>query len=147
MSLTVDRRPTASSLPATGEPSSASCRRRRRILASCSLIVVGLAVFATNFPSRFLFLGQGYVGGVVPTQLFVLAITVVAMWWSLHRTAYGRTLYAIGHAPEGARYAGIRVNRRLATVYVLSGLASSVAAVIYVAHLGQAKSDAARSGR
>src|SRR5205807_9657018 len=41
-----------------------------------------------------------------------------------------------------ARYAGIHVARRLAFVYLLSGLVSSLAAIIYVAHLGQAKSDA-----
>src|SRR5205823_4399281 len=46
---------------------------------------------------------------------------------------------------EGARYAGIHVGRRLAFVYVLSGLVSSIAAIIYVAHLGQAKSDAGTS--
>src|SRR5208283_3516019 len=34
------------------------------------------------------------------------------------------------------------VERRLALVYVLSGLVASVAAVVYVAHLGQAKADA-----
>src|SRR5207247_3121277 len=50
--------------------------------------------------------------------------------------------YAIGFTGAGARYAGIPVYRRLALVYVLSGLASSVAGVIYTAHLGQAKSDA-----
>ena len=44
--------------------------------------------------------------------------------------------------PEGARYAGIPVTRRLSAVYIVSGLAASLAAVIYVAHLGQAKSDA-----
>jgi rhamnose transport system permease protein len=54
----------------------------------------------------------------------------------------GRALYAIGHSPEGARFAGIPVARRLNAVYVLSGFASAIAAVIYVAHLGQAKSDA-----
>ena len=56
--------------------------------------------------------------------------------------ASGRALYAIGHSPEGARYAGIPVARRLSAVYILSGFAASLAAVIYVAHLGQAKSDA-----
>jgi len=96
----------------------------------------------SGWPASFLFLGQGYVGQVVPTQLFVLAIAVAASWWCLQRTAFGRTLYAIGHAAEGARYAGIPVGRRVAAVYVVSGLLSSVAAVIYVAHLGQAKSDA-----
>src|SRR5881394_2111742 len=42
----------------------------------------------------------------------------------------------------GARYAGIPVRRRIALVYVLSGVVASVAAIVYVAHLGQAKSDA-----
>ena len=96
----------------------------------------------SGFPSSFLFLGQGYAGGVVPTQLFVLLAAIGGSGWWLHRTGYGRSLYAIGYSAEGARYAGIPVARRLAFVYVLSGLAASLAAVIYVAHLGQAKSDA-----
>ncbi len=96
----------------------------------------------SGFPSRFLFLGQGYVGGVIPTQLFILVAAVFLCGWWLHRTAAGRGLYAIGFSAAGARYAGIPVARRLAFVYVLSGLASSLAAIIYVAHLGQAKSDA-----
>ena len=96
----------------------------------------------SGFPAGFLFLGQGYVGGIVPAQLFVLLAALAGYAWWLHRTSYGRSLYAIGFSPEGARYAGIPVARRLALVYVLSGLAASIAAVIYVAHLGQAKSDA-----
>lgn len=96
----------------------------------------------SGFSSGFLFLGQGYVGGAVPTQLFVLIAATAACAWWLHRTSFGRSLYAIGFSPEGARYAGIPVARRLDVVYVLSGLAAAVAAIIYVAHLGQAKSDA-----
>jgi len=96
----------------------------------------------SGFPGSFLHLGQGYVGGAVPTQLFIFVAAAIAAAWWLHRTGFGRALYAIGHSAEGARYAGIPVSKRLATVYVLSGLAASLAAVIYVAHLGQAKSDA-----
>jgi rhamnose transport system substrate-binding protein/rhamnose transport system permease protein len=96
----------------------------------------------SGFSPSFLFLGQGYVGGVIPTQLLVLVVAIVGFAWWLHRTAFGRSLYAIGHSAEGARYAGINVNRKLFLVYLLSGLAASVSAVIYVAHLGQAKSDA-----
>ena len=96
----------------------------------------------SGFSSRFLFLGQGYVGGIVPAQLFVLIAAIAGFGWWLHRTIYGRSLYAIGFSAEGARYAGINVARRLAFVYLLSGLISSLAAIIYVAHLGQAKSDA-----
>ena len=49
---------------------------------------------------------------------------------------------AIGFSPEGARYAGLPVERLVGLVYVLSGLVASLAAIIYVAHLGQAKADA-----
>jgi rhamnose transport system permease protein len=96
----------------------------------------------SGFPATFLFLGQGYVGGVLPTQILVLAIAIVFLVWQLHRTAPGRSLYAIGFSADGARYAGLPVARRVAVVYLGSGFAASVAAVIYVAHLGQAKSDA-----
>ncbi|MEO8563546.1 MAG: substrate-binding domain-containing protein [bacterium] len=104
--------------------------------------VTGGVQHYSGFPASFLQLGQGYVGGVVPTQLFVLAAATVGAAWWLHRTGVGRALYAIGHSPEGARFAGIPVAKRLNAVYVLSGFAASLAAVIYVAHLGQAKSDA-----
>ncbi|HEU4930936.1 MAG TPA: substrate-binding domain-containing protein [Pyrinomonadaceae bacterium] len=96
----------------------------------------------SSFPSGFLFLGQGYIGGIFPTQLILLLLAVAGCAWVLHRTAFGRSLYAIGHSPDGARYAGIDVGRKLFVVYLFSGLAASVSAVIYVAHLGQAKSDA-----
>jgi rhamnose transport system permease protein len=96
----------------------------------------------THFPESFLYLGQGYVAGVVPVQLPILVLVGLAFWAFLHRTVYGRAVIAIGFAPEGARYAGIPVERRVFLVYLLSGLVASLAAVVYVAHLGQAKADA-----
>ena len=42
----------------------------------------------------------------------------------------------------GTRYAGIPVDRRVALVYILSGVFSALAALIYVARVGQAKADA-----
>jgi rhamnose transport system permease protein len=96
----------------------------------------------SGFPQQFLFLGQGYVGGVIPTQAFVLILAIAGCAWWLHRTGFGRSLYAIGYQAEGARYAGIPVEGRLSIVYILSGFLSSLGGLIYVAHLGQAKSDA-----
>jgi rhamnose transport system permease protein len=100
------------------------------------------AVNYSGFPSGFLFLGQGYLGGVIPAQLPLFILVFGAYVLLLHRSVIGRALYTIGFSPAGARYAGIDVARRIGLVYVLSGLVSSLAAVIYVAHLGQARSDA-----
>jgi len=117
-------------------------------LGSMSLfrgIAEGITKGAENysgFPAGFLRLGQGYIGGVVPVQFSFLLAAIGAYWILLHRSAIGRTLYAVGFSPGGARYAGIPVQRRVALLYFLSGAVASVAAIIYVAHLGQAKSDA-----
>jgi rhamnose transport system substrate-binding protein/rhamnose transport system permease protein len=117
-------------------------------LGSLSLfrgIAEGITKGAENysgFPAGFLRLGQGYIGGVVPVQFSVLLVALAGYWILLHRSAIGRTLYVVGFSPGGARYAGIPVQRRVALLYFLSGAVSSVAAIIYVAHLGQAKSDA-----
>jgi rhamnose transport system substrate-binding protein len=96
----------------------------------------------SGFPASFLWLGQGYLGGVVPVQFPIFLIALAAYAILLHRSAIGRTLYAIGFSPSGARYAGVPVKRRLAMLYFLSGAVASLASIIYVAHLGQAKSDA-----
>jgi rhamnose transport system substrate-binding protein/rhamnose transport system permease protein len=104
--------------------------------------VTHAAVNYTGFPRSFLLLGQGYIGGVIPAQLPIFVLVFLGYWLLLHRSVLGRALYAIGFTAAGARYAGIPVGRRVGLVYVLAGVVSSVAAIIYVAHLGQAKSDA-----
>lgn len=96
----------------------------------------------TNFPPGFTYLGQGYLLGGVPAQLPIFVVVAIFFWLFLERSVIGRTLYAIGFSPEGARHAGIPVSQRIGLVYVLSGVVASLAAIIYVAHLGQAKADA-----
>ncbi len=96
----------------------------------------------TDFPGGFLFLGQGYLPGGIPTQLPVFLVVAVGFWTLLRRSTIGRALVAIGYSPEGARHAGLAVGRWVGLTYVLSGLVASLAAVIYVSHLGQAKADA-----
>lgn len=104
--------------------------------------ITGGVVNYTDFSASFLFFGQGYWLGFLPPQMLVLIAAAAFYFLLLHRTVIGRSLHAIGFSAEGARFAGIPVARRIALAYVLSGLAASLAAVIYVAHLGQAKSDA-----
>jgi rhamnose transport system substrate-binding protein/rhamnose transport system permease protein len=100
------------------------------------------AVNYTGFPASFLFLGQGYLWGVIPAQMPIFLLVCTAYAILLRRSIIGRALYTIGFTAAGARYAGIPVARRVGLVYLLSGIVSSLAAIMYVAHLGQAKSDA-----
>jgi rhamnose transport system substrate-binding protein len=100
------------------------------------------AVNYSGFPRGWLFLGQGYLGGVVPAQIPIFLAALAGYAVLLHRSSIGRALYAIGFSAGNTRYAGIPVAKRIGLVYLLSGLAASVAAIVYVAHLGQAKSDA-----
>jgi rhamnose transport system permease protein len=103
-------------------------------------ITHGMASYS-GFPSSFLYLGQGYFWGWLPVQVPIFVLILIGYVVLLHRSAFGRTLYAIGFTAAGARYAGIPVRKRVAVIYVLSGVVSSVAAIIYVAHLGQARAD------
>ena len=99
------------------------------------------AVTYTDFPASFLFLGQERWMGL-PAQAWLFIAVGILIWLLVHRTTFGRSFRAIGFAPEGARYAGIPVERRLAMVYVLAGIIAALAAIIYTARLGQAKADA-----
>ncbi len=95
----------------------------------------------TRFPEAFLFLGTGRVVGV-PTQAWIFLVIAAGIGVLVHCTTYGRALRAIGFAPEGARYAGIPVNRRVAFAYVLAGAVAGLAALTYTARFGTAKADA-----
>jgi ribose/xylose/arabinose/galactoside ABC-type transport system permease subunit/ABC-type sugar transport system substrate-binding protein len=99
------------------------------------------AMSYTGYPRSFLLLGQGYLWDTIPIQLSIFLLIVIGYAILLHRSTLGRAFYAIGFNAEGARYAGIPVRRRQALLYLLSGVISSLAAIVYVAHLGLAKSD------
>jgi rhamnose transport system permease protein len=99
------------------------------------------SVTYTDFPAGFLWIGQERWLGL-PVQAWIFLGVALAVWVLVHRTVFGRSFRAIGYAPEGARYAGIPVERRVAFAYVLAGLIAAVAGIIYTARLGQAKADA-----
>jgi rhamnose transport system permease protein len=91
----------------------------------------------TGFPAGFQAIGQDNWFGL-PAQLLVFAVIAMAVWLLVHRTTFGRSFRAIGYAPEGARYAGLPVARRLATVYVLAGIGAALAGLVFTARLNQA---------
>src|SRR5579883_63209 len=95
----------------------------------------------TGFPETFLRLGQDTWCNL-PAQIPIFMVLAATVWILVHRTTFGRSWRAIGFSPEGARFAGLPVNRRIAVTYLISGAAAGLAAVIYTSRLGQAKADA-----
>jgi rhamnose transport system permease protein len=95
----------------------------------------------TGFPASFLLLGNGFWLGV-PVQAWIFFVVALSVWLLVHRTTFGRGFRAIGFAPEGARYAGLPVARRLALAYTLAGCVAGLAAVIFVSRVTEARANA-----
>ena len=95
----------------------------------------------TGFPAGFLALGNSFFLGV-PVQAWIFAAAAVGVWLLVHRTTFGRAFRAIGFAPEGARYAGIPVERRIALAYTMAGAVAGLAAVIFVSRVTGARANA-----
>ncbi|MBN9119300.1 MAG: ABC transporter permease [Planctomycetes bacterium] len=69
---------------------------------------------------QFLLAGRDERGALVfPAQFVLLLLLAAVVGFFLHRTAYGRYWYAIGHNEQAAHYAGVNVNRHRVVVYVV----------------------------
>jgi ribose transport system permease protein len=82
-------------------------------------------------------LGRGKVAGIPYAALVFVAVTAGG-WVLLNRTRYGRHVIAVGGNREAARMAGVRPQRIVCSVYVLSGLCVGIAAVLLSGRLGSA---------
>jgi general nucleoside transport system permease protein len=65
---------------------------------------------------------------------FVIAVVVIVIaWYVLSRTSTGLRVRAVGLSPHGARFAGIKVERTLLRVALVSGAIAGIAGVSEVA--------------
>jgi ribose transport system permease protein len=74
-------------------------------------------------------LASGSIAGV-PMPFVVLCLVAVAAWVLLHRSVYGRHLFAIGHNEEAARYSGVHTTTVVAWAYVISGALAALSGII-----------------
>lgn len=92
-----------------------------------------------GYPASFAFFGQGYVWWVVSFELLLFVIAAVAYWALLHRTSFGRRVFAIGNNPVAAQFSGVRVGRIKFILFCLTGLMSGIAAVLITSRLGSTR--------
>ncbi|MBZ9743856.1 ABC transporter permease [Mesorhizobium sp. CO1-1-7] len=92
-----------------------------------------------GYPESFAFFGQGYVWWVVSFELVLFLIAAVVYWFLLHRTSFGRRVFAIGNNPVAAQFSGVRVGRIKFILFCLTGLMSGIASVLITARLGSTR--------
>jgi len=94
----------------------------------------------TKYPESFAFFGQGYIGNtIIPFELVLFIALAIVFGLLLHRTTFGRKVYAIGNNPVSARFSGVRVNRIRWIVFSLSGTMSGLAAILLTSRIGSTR--------
>ena len=76
-------------------------------------------------------IASGHIAGI-PNTFILLIILALILGVLLHRSVYGRWLYAVGKNEEAARFSGINTNLVIATAYIISGGLAGVATVLFV---------------
>jgi ribose transport system permease protein len=83
--------------------------------------------FGQSFPTlEWLTTGRTY---GVPHSFAVFILVAVVMGVVLHRSVFGRYLFAVGRNEEAARYSGIDAARVTAAAYVICGALAGVASI------------------
>ena len=103
-----------------------------------AFIILGDQSFR-GYPPSFAWLGQGYVWWVISFELVLFLVCAVVFWVLLHRTNFGRRVFAIGNNEVAARFSGVRVDRIKFILFCLTGLMSGLAAVLLTARLGSTR--------
>ncbi len=75
-------------------------------------------------------LASGDLFGLPMPFVFLIVITII-MWFVLHRSVYGRYLYAVGHNEEAARYSGINTRLVITCTYVLAALLTGISGILF----------------
>ena len=85
-------------------------------------------LIAGTLPAAFSFLGRGQLFGV-PIQIYIVAILAIAFSVLLHKSRFGRYVFALGAQPGVAWYSGIRV-ASISVVYILSATVCGIAGIL-----------------
>ena len=126
------------------------------IVTLCGLLIYrGMARYIANDETKgfsqlstFSTMKDFFMGNVmgVPVALWLMIFIGAVMWVLLHRSVYGRHLFAVGSNENASRYAGIDTATVTIWAYVLSGLLATISGALFVFYTSSvAPSDHAQS--
>ncbi|MGL6202618.1 MAG: sugar ABC transporter permease [Lachnospiraceae bacterium] len=90
----------------------------------------------------FLFIVNSYKG--IPIPVVIMGCVVFVLTMIANKTTFGRSIYAIGGNLDAAKYAGIKVKRNLVMLYMIHGVAISIAGIILAARLNAGTTSAGK---
>ena len=97
---------------------------------------------AGGFPTWFSFFSWGYVGPF-PFIMIVFAATALIFGILLHKTGFGRIIYGMGSNRTACVYSGVKTDRVLLIVGLLTGLMSAVCAIFLTSRMGSTRPNVA----
>lgn len=92
----------------------------------------------------FQFLGQGYIVGI-PFPVIIMFIVFIVLYVLLHKTAFGKSVYAIGGNEKAAYISGVKLNKVKIIIYSISGMMASISGLIITSRLSSAQPTAGAS--
>lgn len=95
-----------------------------------------------NFPEWFGFFGWGYVFGI-PFILILFIIMAILFGFLLHKTTFGREVFAMGKNPTASRFSGVKVDKIKIIVFTLAGLMAGLTALFLASRMGSTRPNVA----
>ena len=102
----------------------------------------GTWVNSFELPKSFKVFSKGTALGL-PNMVIIAAVVAVGVYYFLNHTRTGRDIFAVGSNEDAAQFAGIRKQRILFIVYMLSGVLSGLAAVLWASRFESAQTNTA----
>lgn len=97
---------------------------------------------ARGYPEAFTYFGQGKVfESLVPFSVVLFIVMAVLFGLILHRTTFGRYLFAIGNNENATFYSGVPVAKIKFMIYTISGFMAALAGLILAARFGSTRPD------
>ena len=102
----------------------------------------GTWINSFELPKNFKMLSKGTPLGL-PNMVIIAILVAVVVHYFLNYTRTGRDIYAVGTNPDAAQFAGIRKERIIFLVYLLSGVMCGLAAVLWASRFESAQTNTA----
>jgi rhamnose transport system permease protein len=102
----------------------------------------GTWINAFEMPQNFKLLAKGTPLGL-PNMVIIALVVAAIIYYFLNYTRAGRNIYTVGSNPDAAQVAGIRVQRVIFMVYLISGILCGLAGVLWASRFESAQTNTA----